>query len=94
MPAGATEGHANNAAGLISPAAALGSNPGHAQPAEAPQQYAALTPEEDKIPLAMMAGVTPAKPPRVWTCALDCLDGVLHTAPSVRQLTVQRLADF
>jgi len=42
----------------------------------------------------MMAGVTPAKPPRVWTCALDCLDGVLHTAPSVRQLTVQRLADF
>ncbi len=54
-----------NAAGLISPAAALDSNLGHAQSAEAPQQYAALTPEEDKIPLAMMAGVTPAKPPRV-----------------------------
>jgi len=80
VAAGATEGHANNIAGLISPAAALGSNPDHAQPAEAPQQHVALTPEEDKIPLAMMAGVTPAKPPRVWTCVLDCLAGVLRTA--------------
>ncbi|KAA6423337.1 MAG: hypothetical protein FRX49_06789 [Trebouxia sp. A1-2] len=35
------------------------------QEEEAPQQHAALTPEEDKIPLAMMAGVTPAKPPRL-----------------------------
>ncbi|DBA95241.1 TPA: hypothetical protein ACH3X3_013138 [Trebouxia sp. C0006] len=69
-PAGATDGLAINAAGLISPAAALGSNPGHAQSAEAPQQHAALTPEEDKIPLAMMAGVTPAKPPRALTESL------------------------
>ncbi|KAL0031313.1 hypothetical protein WJX79_002806 [Trebouxia sp. C0005] len=58
------------ATSLISPAAALGGNPGHAQPAEAPQQHAALTPEEDKIPLAMMAGVTPAKPPRALTESL------------------------
>ena len=77
MPAGATEGLAINAAGLISPAAAWGSNLDHAQPAEALQQQVALTPEEDKIPLAMMAGITPAKPPRVWTFVLDCCDVVL-----------------
>ncbi|KAL0026237.1 hypothetical protein WJX77_004600 [Trebouxia sp. C0004] len=70
VPAGATEGHANNAVGLISPAAAFGSNPGHPRPAEAPQQHVALTPEEDKIPLAMMAGVTPAKPPKALTESL------------------------
>ena len=46
--------------------------------AAAPQQ-AALTPEEDKISLAALAGVTPAKAPRVGTSCTPpyCLHPVL-----------------
>jgi len=62
MPPAAAQGQADSAAGLLSPPQpALPNN--NVQPG--PGAQVALTPEEDRIPLAMMAGVTPAKPPRV-----------------------------
>ena len=65
LPTGAAPSFAANGGGPTSPQAAPGTHT--AQAAAGPQQHVALTPEEDKIPLAMMAGVTPAKAPRVPT---------------------------
>ena len=59
-------GQAAHAAGLSSAEAALGNI--IFQSAQGMEQVA-LTPEEDKIPLAMMAGITPAKAPRVRPCS-------------------------